>query len=132
MKARRDRIPDPVDRHVGARIRERRLALSVTQAELGRWLDPSDQQIRRIERGSSSLAPRQILALANRLQVDSGYFLEGAPPATLGEDVPGPEVIEIVESFRAIRNDGMRRDLILLVQAAARHSLAKGLKEKRT
>jgi len=132
MKARRDRIPDPVDRHVGARIRERRLALCVTQAELGRWLDLSDQQIRRIERGSSSLAPRQILALASRLQVDSGYFLEGAPPATLGEDVPGPEVIEIVESFRAIRNDGMRRDLILLVQAAARHSLAKGLKEKRT
>ena len=131
MKARRDRVPDPVDKHVGARIRERRLALAVTQVELGRSLDLSEQQIRRIEQGSSSLAPRQMLALANRLQVDSGYFLEGAP-ATLGEDVSGPEVIEIIESFQAIRNDGMRRDLILLVQAAARHSLAKGVKEKRT
>jgi hypothetical protein len=46
--------------------------------------------------------------------------------------VPGPEVVEIIESFRAIRNDGMRRDLILLVQAAARHSVAKALKEKQT
>ena len=131
MKKRRTRIPDPVDSHVGARIRERRLALSVTQAELGRCLDRSAQQIRRIEQGSSSLAPRQMLALATRLQVDPGYFLEGAP-STLGTEVPGPEVVEIIESFRAIRNDGMRRDLILLVQAAARHSVAKALKEKQT
>ena len=131
MKRRRARVPDPVDRHVGARIRERRLALSVTQAELGYCLSLTAQQIRRIEQGSSSLAPRQILALATRLQVDPGYFLEGAP-STLAAEVPGPEVIEIIESFRAIRNDGMRRDLILLVQAAARHSVTKALKEKRT
>ena len=131
MEARRARIPDPVDRHVGARIRERRFALSITQAELGRSIGLSAQQIRRIEHGSSSLAPRQILGLAARLQVDPGYFLEGAP-STLRVEVPGPEVIEIIESFRAIRNDGMRRDLILLVQAAARHSVAKALREKRT
>jgi transcriptional regulator with XRE-family HTH domain len=131
MKTRQGRVPDPVDRHVGARIRERRIALAVMQAELGRSLDLSEQQIRRIERGSSRLAPRQILALASRLKVDSGYFLEGAP-ATLGAEPAGPEVIEIIESFRAIQNDGMRRDLFLLVQAAARHSLGKGLKEKRT
>ena len=131
MKRRRARVPDPVDRHVGARIRERRLALSVTQADLGCCLSLTAQQIRRIEQGSSSLAPRQILALATRLQVDPGSFLEGAP-STLAAEVPGPEVIEIIESFRAIRNDGMRRDLILLVQAAARHSVAKALKEKRT
>ena|SRR4051812_4296180 len=131
MKRRRARIPDPVDKHVGARIRERRRALSVTQAELGRSLNLSAQQIRRIEQGSSSVAPRQILAMANRLQVDPGHFLEGAP-ATLRDDVAGPEVLEIIESFRAIRNDGMRRDLILLVQAAARHSVAKAMKEKQT
>jgi transcriptional regulator with XRE-family HTH domain len=131
MKKRRARVPDPVDRHVGARIRERRLALSVTQTELGRCIGLSAQQIRRIEQGSSSLAPRQILALATRLQTDPGYFLEGAP-TILGTEVQGPEVVEIIESFRAIRNDGMRRDLILLVQAAARHSVAKALKEKRT
>lgn len=125
----RRRIPDPVDRHVGARIRERRLALSLTQAELARALGLSEQQMRRIERGKSRLTPRQLLALSNRLQVGSGYFLEGA---IAGNDaVPeGPEEIEIIRSFRSIRNDGMRRDLFLLVQAAARRSLSKIVREK--
>jgi hypothetical protein len=40
-------------------------------------------------------------------------------------------VIEMVQSFRSIRNDGMRRDLFLLVQAAARRSLAKAGRERR-
>ena len=131
MTPRQRRVPDPVDRHVGERIRERRIAFSLTQAELGRTLDLSEQQIRRIERGSSSLAPRQILALASRLKVDSGYFLEGAPTADRAQPSE-PDVVEIIESFRAIRNDGMRRDLFLLVQAAARRSLARGAREKRT
>lgn len=129
MELRHRRVPDPVDRHVGARIRERRIQLSLTQAELGRALSLSDQQIRRFERGRSTLAPRQILALAQRLEVDSGYFLEGAPTAG-GTEPQDSDAIEIIESFRAIRNDGMRRDLFLLVQAAARRSLARRGLEK--
>ncbi len=124
MASERRRLPDPVDRHVGARIRERRKALSLTQAELGKVLGISEQQMRRFERGSSRLSPRQLLALSHRLEVGSGYLLEGAPTSqdTAGED---SVVIEIIESFRAIRNDVMRRDLFLLVQAAARRSFAK-------
>ncbi len=126
----RRRTPDPVDRQVGERIRERRLALSLTQAQLARVLGLSEQQIRRIERGSSRLTPRQLLALSSRLEVGSGYFLEGA--FADGNAVSeGPEVIEIIQSFCSIRNDGMRRDLFLLVQAAARRSLSKAVREKR-
>lgn len=121
----RRRSPDPVDRHVGARIRERRIALALTQAELAQALDLTPQQIRRMERGSSRLAPRQILVLANRLAVGSGYFLEGAPEPDPSEPEL-PEVSEIIRSFRAIRSDMMRRDLFLLVQAAARRSLQRG------
>ncbi len=130
MDIRYRRNPDPVDRYVGARIRERRKALALTQAELGRALGLSDQQIRRFERGKSTLAPRHLLVLAQRLEVDSGYFLEGAPAAA-GAQSQDPNVIEMIESFRAIRNDGMRRDLFLLVQAAARRSLIRGAREKR-
>ena len=119
------RSPDPVDRHVGARIRERRIALALTQEELARALGLTAQQIRRIERGSSRLAPRQLLVLAGRLAVGSGYFLEGAPhPDPAEPDLP--EVSEIIQSFQAIRDDVMRRDLFLLVQAAARRSPHRG------
>jgi len=130
MELRSRRVLDPVDTYVGARIRERRIALSLTQAELGRALGLSDQQIRRFERGKSTLAPRHLLTLAQQLDVDSGYFLEGAPAAD-GAEPQDPVILEIIESFRAIRNDGMRRDLFLLVQAAARHSLARDAREKR-
>ena len=125
----RRRTPDPVDRYVGARIRERRRALALTQAQLAAALGLSEQQLRRFERGSSRVSPRQLLALSLSLKVGPGYFLEGAPIHEQPRD--HPEVIEMVQSFRSIRNDGMRRDLFLLVQAAARRSLAKAGREKR-
>jgi transcriptional regulator with XRE-family HTH domain len=121
----RKRIPDPVDSYVGERIRQRRRALALTQAQLAAVLGLSEQQLRRFERGSSRLSPRQLLALSLRLGVGPGYLLEGASGAS-----DAPEVIEMIQSFRAIRNDGMRRDLFLLVQAAARRSLAKSGREK--
>lgn len=130
MELRYRRDLDPVDRFVGSRIRERRQALALTQAELGHALGLSDQQIRRFERGRSTLAPRHLLVLAQRLETDLGYFLEGAP-ADAGAKSQIPDVIEMIESFRAIRNAGMRRDLFLLVQAAARRSPARGTREKR-
>ena len=121
----RRRDPDPVDLYVGARIRERRIALALTQAELARALGLTEQQVRRMERGSSRLAPRQLLVLADRLAVGIGYFLDGAP--ALGPSEPNlPEVAEIIQSFQAIRDDVMRRDLFLLVQAAARRSPQRG------
>jgi transcriptional regulator with XRE-family HTH domain len=125
----RRRTPDPVDRYVGARIRERRQALALTQAQLAAVLCVSEQQLRRFERGSSRLSPRQLLALSLRLKVGPGYLLEGAPIHEPPRD--DPQVIEMVQSFRSIRNDVMRRDLFLLVQAAARRSLAKAGREKR-
>lgn len=124
----RKRIPDPVDSYVGERIRQRRRALALTQAQLAAVLGLSEQQLRRFERGSSRLSPRQLLALSLRLGVGPGYLLEGAPAASGASDAP--EVIEMIQSFRAIRNDGMRRDLFLLVQAAARRSLAQSGREK--
>jgi transcriptional regulator with XRE-family HTH domain len=125
----RRRIPDPVDRYVGARIRERRRALALTQAQLAAVLEVSEQQLRRFERGSSQLSPRQLLALSLRLGVGPGYLLEGAPADDQRRGAP--EVVEMVQSFRAIRNDGMRRDLFLLVQAAARRSLPRPARERR-
>jgi hypothetical protein len=57
--------------------------------------------------------------------VGIGYFLDGAP--ALGPSEPHlPEVAEIIQSFQRIRDDVMRRDLFLLVQAAARRSPQRG------
>jgi transcriptional regulator with XRE-family HTH domain len=128
MAGLRRRSPDPVDQHVGGRIRARRLALALTQAQLAAALGVSEQQMRRLERGSSKVSPRHLLCLARRLRVGPGYLLEGAPAFDDLSQVP--EVIEMVESFRAIRNDVMRRDLFLLVQAAARRSGARAAREK--
>ena len=123
MSSRIRRDKDRVDCHVGLRIRERRLSLGLTQAELGRTLDISDQQIRRIEQGSSTLAPSQLLRLAERLGVSVEWFLEGAG----AESSSGPwgdaaDALEIARCFRNISHAGIRRDLFLLVQAAAKRS----------
>ena len=123
MAIRMTRDKDPVDCHVGLRIRERRHTLRLTQAALGRTLDVTDQQIRRIEHGASTLAPSQLLRLAERLEVSVEWFLEGAAPENgAGQAGGAAEAIEIARFFRSISHDGIRRDLFLLVQAAARRS----------
>src|SRR5438309_8842959 len=71
------------DRHVGARVRERRIALGLTQQQLAELVGITYQQAHKYEKGINRIATGRLAAIARALAVEPGHFFEG-----LGEPVP--------------------------------------------
>src|SRR3954453_2996103 len=65
------------DRHVGARVRERRIALGLTQQQLPELVAITYQQAHKYEKGLNRIAAGRLHALARALGVEPGYFFEG-------------------------------------------------------
>lgn len=68
-----------LDRHVGHKIRERRKALRLTQAELADILGLSHQQVQRYESGENTVSMSRMLEIANSLNIKLNYFYDDAP-----------------------------------------------------
>jgi transcriptional regulator with XRE-family HTH domain len=77
--------PHPVDRHVGRRVCEKRLALGYNQSDLGRALGLTFQQIQKYEKGTNRVSASKLWDIARFFKVDIGYFFDGLA----GSSVPG-------------------------------------------
>ena len=66
-----------VDAHVGKRVRERRLALGMSQTKLADALGISFQQVQKYEIGGNRVAASRLWDIAKLLEVDISYFFEG-------------------------------------------------------
>src|SRR5262249_25765416 len=71
--------PDPVDRHVGSRVRMRRLMLGMSQTELADALGLTFQQVQKYEKGTNRIGASRLLHIAHILQVPLAFLFEGAP-----------------------------------------------------
>ena len=69
-----------VDRHIGLRLRSRRLALQMTQTELAVALGVTFQQVQKYEKGSNRISASTLKELAGTLKVPLAYFFEGLQP----------------------------------------------------
>jgi transcriptional regulator with XRE-family HTH domain len=69
--------PQDVDRYVGARIRERRILLGLTQQQLAELIGVTYQQAHKYEKGINRVAAGRLYEVARVLGVDPGYFYEG-------------------------------------------------------
>ena len=91
------------DRHVGAKLRERRIMLGLTQQELAELVGITYQQAHKYEKGLNRIAAGRLAALARALGVEPGYFFEG-----LGEGEPARPtaqqrlLLELARSFAAL------------------------------
>jgi transcriptional regulator with XRE-family HTH domain len=70
---------DPVDVHVGSRMRTRRQVLGVSQAQLGDAVGVTFQQIQKYEDGGNRVSASRLQQIANVLQVSASFFFEGVP-----------------------------------------------------
>lgn len=70
---------DLVCRHIGARLRRRRLLLGLSQAQLGTALGLAFQQVQKYEAGASQLSPLRLVQLARLLGTSVDYFFAGLP-----------------------------------------------------
>ena len=89
--------PDPVDVHVGKRVRERRVSLSMSQTDLGEYLRLSFQQIQKYERGVNRISASKLWALSHFFKVPVEWFFEGlGETSKMQNDVmAGPEARDL-------------------------------------
>jgi transcriptional regulator with XRE-family HTH domain len=85
-------VPSPhsTDLHVGAQVRKRRKALSVTQTDLAEAVGLTFQQIQKYERGSNRISASMLHQVAHHLKVPIEYFFEGLPAGD-SETIPVAE-----------------------------------------
>jgi len=69
--------PHPVDRHVGRRVAEKRVALGYNQSELGNALGLTFQQIQKYEKGANRISSSKLWDISRFFKVDIGYFFIG-------------------------------------------------------
>ncbi len=72
----RSRAQD-IDRHVGARMRERRVMLGLTQQQMAELIGVTYQQAHKYEKGINRVASGRLYNIAQALGVDVSYFFEG-------------------------------------------------------
>lgn len=122
---------DPVDAHVGKRIRLRRNVLRLSQEKLGEQLGVTFQQIQKYEKGINRVGASRLQALSEALNVPIPYFFEGLPlsdfnVANLHESAAQnsnfssvDEQKELYKAFNSIPDRAVRRKIIELAKILA-------------
>jgi transcriptional regulator with XRE-family HTH domain len=125
--------PDPIDVHVGSRVRLRRNMLGLSQEKLGASVGLTFQQVQKYERGTNRISAGRLHDLSRALDVPIAFFYDThdpvKPPAMAGVAEPGrptfddpftrPETTELVDAYYAIEDPAMRRRLFELIKALA-------------
>lgn len=125
--------PNPIDIHVGSRIRLRRNMLSMSQEKLGESLGITFQQIQKYEKGTNRVGASRLQAISTILAVPVSFFFEDAPdqkasPRGLAEDHSTSYVVDFLNSaeglqlnraFVKIADARVRRKIVDLVKALA-------------
>src|ERR1700741_3868919 len=104
------RRANPIDIHVGSRVRFRRMLLGMSQEKLGEKLGLTFQQIQKYEKGINRIGASRLFDLAQVLGVSVPFFYEEAPSAEVHAFMPDafadkPEGQSIVEFLRS--RDGL-------------------------
>ena len=73
------KAPNPIDRHVGSRVRMRRMMLGMSQEKLGDALGLTFQQVQKYEKGTNRIGASRLQQISNSLQVPVSFFFDGAP-----------------------------------------------------
>lgn len=106
-------MPDPVDIHVGSRVRLRRTLLGMSQDTLAQAVGLTFQQIQKYEHGANRIGSSRLLQMAQVLEVPVGYFFDEMPGAVT--NVPASGMSEEVAIFT--ENPILRRETLELVRA---------------
>ena len=73
------KAPNPIDKHVGSRVRMRRMMLSMSQEKLGDALGLTFQQVQKYEKGTNRIGASRLQQISKTLNVPPSFFFEGAP-----------------------------------------------------
>ncbi len=98
---------NPIDVHVGARLRARRTLLGLTQMALGDAMGMTFQQLQKYEKGSNRISASRLYDISKLLDVDIGYFFDEMDQATKSES---PARLSRQKSKRSLRKPPKSED----------------------
>lgn len=122
-----NRARDPIDAHVGQRLRLRRTLLGLSQEKLGDAIGVSFQMVQKYERGDCRVGASRLMKISQALQVPVAFFFEGfaggAPMALVAEDkktlddsmLHSKETIELLKAYYALP-DAVRKHVLGMVR----------------
>ena len=124
--------PNPIDTHVGSRIRLRRNMIGMSQEKLGESLGITFQQIQKYEKGMNRISVARLVDIAKILNVDIDFFFDGiksgkteagfadsgAPPY-VADMMSTPEGLQLVRTFASIKSSKIRKSIVQLVSTLA-------------
>ena len=118
--------PQDTDRHVGAKLRERRLSLGLTQQGLAELIGVTYQQAHKYEKGVNRIAAGRLYTIAQALGVEVGYFYDGigAEPGAFAPTAKQRRLLELSRSFSSITSQRQQEALCSLARALAGSELA--------
>jgi len=127
------RKPNPIDVHVGSRIRLRRTMIGLSQEKLGDALGITFQQIQKYEKGANRVGASRLQEISRVLKTPISFFFEdapGAPDSSGGfqessstsyvvDFLSSSEGLQLNRAFVKIQDAKVRRKLVELVKALA-------------
>jgi transcriptional regulator with XRE-family HTH domain len=130
--------PNPVDAHVGSRVRLRRMLLGMSQERLGENMGLTFQQVQKYEKGVNRIGASRLFQISKILDVPVQFFFEEAPYAGDGSQAPrlaesvsetfileflnSREGLELNRAFVKIADPKVRKSVVDLVRALSSKS----------
>ncbi len=128
------KAPNPIDIHVGSRVRMRRVLIAMSQEKLGERLGLTFQQVQKYEKGTNRIGASRLQQIAEILNVPVSYFFDGAPvpqpSAATGfsesastfvvDFLSTVEGLQLNKAFIRIEDPKVRRKVVELVKALAK------------
>jgi transcriptional regulator with XRE-family HTH domain len=129
------KAPNPIDKHVGSRVRMRRMMLGMSQEKLGDALGLTFQQVQKYEKGTNRIGASRLQQISQILQVQVSFFFEGAPviasgprqegfteaasPAYVSDFLASSDGLALTKAFMKIADSKLRRRIVDLVEQIA-------------
>ena len=128
------RIPNPIDVHVGNRVRMRRMLIGMSQEKLGERLGLTFQQVQKYEKGSNRVSASRLYQMSQILGVPVQFFFddvtgaetdgggrlaEGSGTGEIMDFLNSSEGIQLNRAFNEISSTTIRRRVIELVKSIA-------------
>lgn len=129
------KVPNPIDRHVGSRVRMRRMLVGMSQEKLGDALGLTFQQVQKYEKGTNRIGASRLQQIAKVLAVPVEFFFDGAPGQPNAAELAGmadsagsayvpdflssAEGVQLNKGFVRIKDPKIRRRIVELVTALA-------------
>ncbi|MDT3381116.1 helix-turn-helix domain-containing protein [Labrys portucalensis] len=134
------KVPNPIDQHVGSRVRIRRVLVGMSQEKLGEALGLTFQQVQKYEKGTNRIGASRLQQIASILGVTISFFFEGLPPETgavhtaehadesdtshVIEFLSTTEGLQLNKAFARIKDPKVRRRVVDLVSTLSQEHAA--------